>query len=112
MRWRFWGLLVAVIVLLPMAPARATVPVVVIDGRGWGHGVGMAQDGAYWMAKAGATTPQILGQFYPGTALAKVTNATVRVRVFTGDAVTVAFPTGGRVDERGGTSSGFPVHVD
>ena len=113
MRWRFWGLLVAVIALLPVAPARATtMPVVVIDGQGWGHGVGMAQDGAFWMAKAGATTSQILGQFYPGTSLAKMTPGDVRVAVFNGSAVTIAFPNGGRIDERGPTTTGFPVRID
>lgn len=112
MRWRLWGLLAAVIVLSPVTPARATVPVVIIDGNGWGHGVGMAQDGAFWMAKAGATTPQILGHFYPGTSLAKVTASDIRVAVFTGMAITVGFPSGGRLDERGSASSGFPVRVD
>ena len=113
MRWRFWGLLVAVIALLPVAPARgATMPVVFIDGQGWGHGVGMAQDGAFWMGKAGASTPQILGQFYPGTALAKMTPGDVRVAVFSGTAITLAFPNGGRIDERGSTTPGFPVRID
>jgi stage II sporulation protein D len=112
MHRRFWGLLVAAAVLTPAAPARATVPVVIIDGRGWGHGVGMAQDGAFWMAKAGAGTPQILGQFYPGTSLGKVTASAVRVKVFSAIAVTVAFPSGGRIDERGDESVGFPVRVD
>ena len=36
------------------SPTAATVPVLVIEGRGFGHGVGMAQDGAYWMGRAGA----------------------------------------------------------
>jgi SpoIID/LytB domain protein len=114
MRRGFWGFLIAAIVLGPVAPARATVPVVIIEGRGFGHGVGMAQDGAFWMAKAGATTPQILGQFYPGTTLAKVSRANVRVAVFTGPAMTVAFPNGGRIDERGegNATAGFPIRVD
>ncbi len=114
MRRGFWGLLVAVIALMPVAPARATVPVVIIDGLGWGHGVGMAQDGAFWMAKAGATTAQILGQFYPGTTLAQVTRSAVRVGVFNGAGVTVAFPDGGRIDERGegAASPGFPIRVE
>jgi stage II sporulation protein D len=113
MHRRFWGLLVAAIVLSPVASARATVPVVVIDGRGWGHGVGMAQDGAFWMAKAGATTPQILGQFYPGASLGKVSDGTVRVAVFTGSAITVGMPGGGRIDDATGESgSGFPINVE
>jgi len=66
------------LVLLPPLPARAAVPVVFVDGRGFGHGVGMAQDGAFWMGKAGATTPAILGQFYPGATIGKASGG-VRV---------------------------------
>jgi SpoIID/LytB domain protein len=114
MRRRFWGLLVAALVLVPVAPARATVPVVIIDGRGFGHGVGMAQDGAFWMAKAGATAPQILGHFYPGTSVGKVANATVRVSVFDNAVANVGFPAGGRIDERDGATpgAGFPIVVE
>ncbi|HEX2274535.1 MAG TPA: hypothetical protein VHG90_11745, partial [Acidimicrobiales bacterium] len=49
---------------LPSAGAGAAAGDVVIAGRGWGHGVGMAQDGAYWMGVAGAGTEDILRQFY------------------------------------------------
>ena len=101
--------------LLPTTPTRAaTVPVAVIDGKGFGHGVGMAQDGAYWMGRAGKSTPQILGHFYPGTGLGKA-RGPVRVVVHsapTRDAV-LAFPNGGEVRDAlsGGQSSGFPVRV-
>src|SRR5213082_2837812 len=98
----------------PMPTAAAAVPVVVIDGKGWGHGVGMAQDGAFWMAKAGATTAQILGHFYPGTRVAN-SGGTVRVAVeqAAGPDVTVAFPGGGEVRDAptGQQSPGFPVKV-
>jgi SpoIID/LytB domain protein len=95
-------------------PSSAAVPVLVIDGRGFGHGVGMAQDGAYWMGKGGASTNQILGHFYPGTALGKASGP-VRIAVMTAatrDAV-LAFPNGGEVrDARSGAqSAGFPVRV-
>lgn len=114
MRRRTWGLLLAAAVFTPVAPARATVPVVIIDGRGWGHGVGMAQDGAFWMAKAGASTSQILGQFYPGAAIGKATGT---VRVGIGGPATsfsAVFPTGGRIDEvtDGRQQNPFPVTVD
>jgi stage II sporulation protein D len=71
---------VAVVLLggIPRAIAADGPAGVVISGRGWGHGVGMAQDGAYWMGRAGATTNRILGQFYPGTSLGRATG-TVRV---------------------------------
>lgn len=41
-------------------------------GRGWGHGLGMSQWGAYNLAKRGATYLQILGHYYRGTSLAKI----------------------------------------
>lgn len=42
-----------------------------LDGRGWGHGVGMSQWGARGMALAGADYRAILAHYYPGTALAR-----------------------------------------
>jgi len=41
-------------------------------GRGWGHGVGMCQVGAYGMALDGATYDQILKRYYKGIELKKV----------------------------------------
>jgi peptidoglycan hydrolase-like amidase len=41
-------------------------------GRGWGHGVGMCQVGAYGMALDGATYDQILKKYYQGIDLKKV----------------------------------------
>ena len=38
-------------------------------GKGWGHGVGLCQVGAFGMAKAGATFEQILKHYYSGIAL-------------------------------------------
>jgi SpoIID/LytB domain protein len=47
-----------------------TVTTFVITGRGWGHGVGMAQWGAYGYAKHGFTYDRILAHYYRGTKLA------------------------------------------
>ena len=41
-------------------------------GRGWGHGLGMCQTGAYGMALEGATFEQILQHYYPGMSLQRV----------------------------------------
>jgi len=41
-------------------------------GRGWGHGLGMCQTGAYGMALEGATFQQVLQHYYPGTSLQRV----------------------------------------
>jgi len=42
------------------------------EGRGWGHGVGMSQWGAYYLAKHGVKYRQILGHYYHGTSLARI----------------------------------------
>lgn len=41
-------------------------------GKGWGHGVGLCQVGAYGMAGRGATYKDILTHYYTGTRLARV----------------------------------------
>ena len=41
-------------------------------GRGWGHGVGMCQVGAYGMARTGKTYEQILKAYYTGIDLTKL----------------------------------------
>lgn len=43
------------------------------QGLGWGHGVGMCQDGAVGMARDGATYETILKKFYEGAVLKKIT---------------------------------------
>jgi SpoIID/LytB domain protein len=85
-----------------LAAEPALIPALQIDGRGFGHGVGMAQDGALAMGRSGATLTQILNQFYPGTALGKATGQ-VRVPVYAGNNVEVAFPDGGEVRGNAGT---------
>jgi len=44
----------------------------VFTGRGWGHGVGMCQVGAYGLAKQGWTYEQILKAYYTGIELTKM----------------------------------------
>ncbi len=44
---------------------------VVFDGRGWGHGVGMCQVGAYGMAARGADYREILHHYYSGVRLVR-----------------------------------------
>ncbi|MDQ3107850.1 MAG: hypothetical protein M3Q68_08625, partial [Actinomycetota bacterium] len=107
-----------VLALVPVSAAaqQDVVPVVVIDGKGFGHGVGMAQEGAFWMGAAGASTEQIFGQFYPGAGLGRA-RGPVRVPVLdAGTAPTSTlfnFPEGGEVRENGGgpSTNGFPVRV-
>jgi stage II sporulation protein D len=41
-------------------------------GRGWGHGVGMCQVGAYGLARAGASYDKILKTYYTGISLTRL----------------------------------------
>jgi stage II sporulation protein D len=41
-------------------------------GKGWGHGVGMCQVGAYGMAQAGANYREILKKYYRGIKIEKI----------------------------------------
>ncbi len=53
-----------------------------ITGRGYGHGVGMSQWGAWAAARDGVTFDAILAFYYPGTTLTQVSaDQTVKVRL-------------------------------
>ena len=68
----------AVILALP-APALAR-RTVVIRGRGWGHGIGMSQYGAYGRALKGKGARRILTHYYSGARVRRV-RVPRRVRV-------------------------------
>jgi stage II sporulation protein D len=63
----------------PQTADTVSVASFVINGRGWGHGVGMAQWGAYGYAKHGFTYDQILAHYYPGTKLQPAPVARIKV---------------------------------
>ena len=52
--------------------AQGQVVAFVFTGRGWGHGVGMCQTGAYGLAKEGYSYTAILQRYYTGVKLQKV----------------------------------------
>jgi|GEM_PF-1702139 len=109
-------LVVAVVLTAaPASRAQTGTPVVFLDGKGFGHGVGLAQWGAMHLAEAGASHQDILSTFYPGTALATVADEDVRVAVFTSPngQATLTFPNGGEVrsSPTGDQAPGFPVTV-
>jgi stage II sporulation protein D len=63
-----------------VAPAGATETTMFnISGRGWGHGIGMCQWGAYGYAKHGWMYKQILSHYYTGISYGTVANRQVRV---------------------------------
>ena len=43
----------------------------IFSGRGWGHGVGLCQVGAFLMAQKGATHEDILKTYYRGIKIEK-----------------------------------------
>jgi stage II sporulation protein D len=49
--------------------ASGAVERFVFTGKGWGHGVGLCQVGAYGMARAGASYTAILQHYYPGVSV-------------------------------------------
>ena len=74
------------LVLAFATPASAGT-VFVIDGRGWGHGVGMSQYGARGYAEAGWAHGRILAHYYRGTKLRVVPARPVRVLLAEGKPV-------------------------
>jgi stage II sporulation protein D len=62
---------------LPAAGGAGTV--FLLDGRGWGHGVGMSQWGAEGYARHGFSYRQILGHYYPHTQIGVAASRDVRV---------------------------------
>jgi stage II sporulation protein D len=98
----------------PSAQAATKVPTAfTVRGSGAGHGVGMAQYGAYQLARTGSTAVEILGYYYPGISVGTANNKprTVKVQVlgppvdkrtkttatFTGGKFTVSDGTGKRL---------------
>jgi stage II sporulation protein D len=53
---------------------------VIFKGRGYGHGVGLCQDGARVMASRGKSYQEITGFYYPGTAVIDVKYAKKLIR--------------------------------
>ena len=93
-----FALAVAATTAAAQAPApAATTPgeaVFAVSGRGWGHGVGMSQWGAYGQAREGRTYDEILAHYYAGTELGRAGKNEVRVLLADGvHAVTVQSPT-------------------
>jgi SpoIID/LytB domain protein len=105
-----------VLALTGLAPAGAApaagVPVLHLDGRGHGHGVGLSQWGARSMAAAGHDAATILGHYYPGTELGTAGGEVV-VAVGGGARTTISLPQGGelRSARDGQQAEGFPISL-
>jgi SpoIID/LytB domain protein len=88
--------------LLIVLPSTALAADFEVDGKGWGHGVGLSQYGAYGYAlDEGRDYQFIIGHFYTGTTLGTAPATRMRVRLKRARApkisgATLARATGGR----------------
>jgi stage II sporulation protein D len=78
--------LALVTAVLGLAPAADGRTLFVLTGRGWGHGVGMSQWGAFGLAQGGKTYRQILAHYYTGTHVERDRARTANVELATGRA--------------------------
>jgi stage II sporulation protein D len=75
------ALLIATALFL-LVPGTAAAADLVIDGRGWGHGVGLSQYGAYGFAlREGRDHEFILKHYYTGSELGRAPATRMRVRL-------------------------------
>jgi stage II sporulation protein D len=77
MRVNVWVAAALCALLLPTTAVAGTV--FLLDGRGWGHGVGMSQWGAEGYARHGFGYRQILAHYYPHTHIGIAPPRDVRV---------------------------------
>ena len=70
---------IALVVALTCVAAARPAATFVIKGKGWGHGIGLAQYGAYGFAQHGRDYGWILDHYYPGTTLGTAGVGRVRV---------------------------------
>src|SRR5215211_1170347 len=73
-----------VALLVPAGIARAELTWKV-TGRGWGHGIGMSQWGAFGYAKQGKGWQGILGHYYRHTKLGRANGGDIRVLLESGE---------------------------
>ncbi len=74
----------ALLVLAALPSIASAGTVFLLDGRGWGHGVGLSQWGAEGYARHGYAYPRILAHYYPQTKLTVVRPRAVRVLLVRG----------------------------
>jgi len=101
--------LLATLALALCAGTARAATVVVVSGRGWGHGVGMSQWGARGYALHHWTWERILAHYYPGTTVSYTANVTVRVLLAASQpGATIACASGMRVGDATGRTFHLP----
>lgn len=98
----FFGSVATEILVNPVSapaslPALPADDIISFTGRGWGHGIGMCQYGAYGQAKKGRNYQQILNYYYKDTTIGTSTNPVIRVELLSGQGTAGVTGTGGFV---------------
>lgn len=107
---RIWVAATIAALTLPATAAAGTV--FLLDGRGWGHGVGMSQWGAEGYARHGWTYRKILAHYYPRTRIGIAPARDVRVLLFRGrDSVRVGSAAPFVVVDARGKTLRFPARA-
>ncbi len=85
-RYSFAAAIVAALLVLTSASSASAAPKRVrINGRGWGHGIGMSQYGAFGFAQHGWGGERILRHYYTGAKVVqRSAGRDVRVSMLTG----------------------------
>ena len=79
------GMVACVVALAALAwPGGASGASWVVKGRGWGHGVGMSQYGAYGLAQHGRGHRKILDHYYRHTRIGHAGGQTIKVLLGSG----------------------------
>ena len=74
------GLAACVVALAALCwPGSASAAKWVVKGRGWGHGVGMSQYGAYGLAQHGRGYRKILHHYYKHTRIGHAGSNSIKV---------------------------------
>jgi stage II sporulation protein D len=107
---RVSGVIAAVICALAGSAAASAATQVVIAGKGWGHGVGMSQWGAYGYARHGWRWQRILAHYYTGTQVSPAPVSRVRVLIGEDESrATIACAGGIHVSDRTGRGYRLPA---
>ena len=96
---------------LALAPGAGAGSLFVVTGKGWGHGVGMSQYGAYGFAQNGWAYDGILAHYYPGTALGPAPVAEVRVLLAARKKARIGSDAPFRLTDAGGAAYELPAGV-
>ena len=98
-------------VAVQQKPAAEPVVALSVKGRGWGHGVGLSQWGAYGFAQHGSTYQEILAHYYRETELGRIPGPNqIRVLLVGGAAkVDIASQAAYSVEDANGESYDLPA---